>query len=100
MKAATLKISGIKCDNPTCDYKDENVSLHEYELWLNKPCPCCGENLLTEEDYNTVKLMAAMVQIANEAPQPMNNVDEPIVEVSVGMNGTGSVIIDDIQIKD
>ncbi len=44
--------------------------------------------------------MAAMVQIANEAPQPMNNVDEPIVEVSVGMNGTGSVIIDDIQIKD
>lgn len=99
MKAATLTISGIKCDNPTCDYTNENVSLNEYETWLNKPCPCCGENLLTEEDFNTVKLMGAMVQLANETA-PANNVDEPIVEATIGMNGSGSITIEDMQIKD
>lgn len=99
MKAATLTISGIKCDNPTCDYRNEEVSLTDYEQWLNKPCPCCGEVLLTEEDFNTVKLMGAMVQLANETA-PANNVDEPIIEATIGMNGTGSVVIEDMKIKD
>ncbi len=45
-----LKISGIKCDN--CSYKDDSVKFEDYLEWLNKPCPDCGENLLTQKDYD------------------------------------------------
>lgn len=44
----------IVCDNKNYDYKvinptgDPNMDAIEY---LNKPCPDCGENLLTEDDY-------------------------------------------------
>jgi|SaaInlStandDraft_4_1057021.scaffolds.fasta_scaffold107247_3 hypothetical protein len=98
--AASIKISGIKCDNPSCDYTNEEVALDEYENWLNKPCPCCGENLLTEDDFNTVKLMVAMVQIANEAPQAANNIDEPMIEAKISMDGSGSINVDEMKIKD
>ena len=45
----------IVCDNKRCGYKiknetgDPNVDISGY---LNSPCPNCGENLLTEEDYS------------------------------------------------
>lgn len=50
----------VMCDNPECDYtvpyKTENE--HTTILYINKPCPKCGENLLTEEDYiNHMKVM-------------------------------------------
>lgn len=44
----------IVCDNKECDYKiksttgDPNEDISGY---LNMPCPKCGENLLTEQDY-------------------------------------------------
>lgn len=41
---------GIVCDNPTCDYEDNTVLVEDYKDWINKPCPKCGENLLTEQD--------------------------------------------------
>lgn len=47
-----LKIHGIKCDH--CTYKDMNVQPEDYEAWLNRPCPECGENLLTQKDYDMV----------------------------------------------
>lgn len=48
-------VGGIKCDNPSCDYRDDSVSYEDYQDWLNKPCPCCGENLLTQEDLDNFK---------------------------------------------
>lgn len=95
----SLTISGIQCDNNTCDYTNSEVSFQDYELWLNKPCPCCGENLLTEADFNTVKLMGAVVQIAN-AVSPTNNVDEPIITSTIKMNGSGTIELTDTKIKD
>jgi hypothetical protein len=47
-----VNISGIKCDNPLCDYIDASVKFEEYADWVNKSCPKCGENLLTQEDYD------------------------------------------------
>lgn len=44
----------IECDNQNCNYviinqsKDANESIKQY---INKHCPKCGENLLTEKDY-------------------------------------------------
>lgn len=40
---------GIKCDNPNCGWADWSVKQEDYDNWVNRPCPVCGENLLTEE---------------------------------------------------
>ena len=50
-----VKISGIKCDNTEFDYRDDSVLFEDYHNWFNKPYPKCGENLLTEKDYNFTK---------------------------------------------
>ena len=42
---------GLKCDNPNCNYTDsEHIPHTELENHIGRPCPKCGENLLTEED--------------------------------------------------
>ena len=44
----------IVCDNKQCDYKIKNPTGDPNEDtsgYLNMPCPNCGENLLTEQDY-------------------------------------------------
>ena len=53
----------ITCDNKTCDYtipynKDGDTNTLKY---IDMPCPKCGENLLTKEDYlQHEKLMQAV----------------------------------------
>ena len=47
------QIGGIKCDNPSCDFRDESIPVEDYKNWLNKPCPICGSNLLTKNFTNT-----------------------------------------------
>ena len=61
-----LSLGGIKCDNPKCFYRDEDVKLEDYQNWVGKRCPKCGDVLLTEEDMNTVKLLAGSISIANK----------------------------------
>ena len=52
-----MQVSGIKCDNTKCDYRDDNVKFEDYKEYLGKPCPKCEENLLTEEDLQkTVRM--------------------------------------------
>ena len=52
-----IEISGIKCDNINCDFKDDTVRFEDYDQYLNKPCPKCGSNLLTEADLRTTKIL-------------------------------------------
>lgn len=49
-KSVECIISGIKCDY--CDYRKDDVNFKEYPEYINKECPKCGHNLLTEQDYN------------------------------------------------
>lgn len=56
---------GIVCDNPKCDYEDTTVTDDNYHEYVNKPCPKCGENLLTEEDYQTAKNLIAVIDAIN-----------------------------------
>lgn len=88
MEAIGLDIHGIKCD--ACDYNNPDVKVEDYKDWLNKPCPKCGENLLTEEDYNNVQMILQIVGMANEVlPDRVPN--EKTVTMSVEMNGTGDM---------
>lgn len=88
-KAIKHTIKGIKCDNPECDYINPDVKFEDYKQWLNKPCPKCGCNLLTETDYMNVKLLAKIVGVINKVIPPTKN--EDIIKVNVEMDGTGKM---------
>ncbi len=49
----TSRKSLIVCDNTKCDYEIPcSASLEKNMLqFINMPCPKCGENLLTEQDF-------------------------------------------------
>lgn len=95
-KAANLNIRGIKCDNPKCDYQDMSVDVNDYKNWVNKPCPKCGANLLTQEDLdNTIMLMmCADIVNATFGEIPDN---APVGKVKINMNGTGKMEFEDQQ---
>lgn len=86
--ALELNIYGIKCD--VCDFKDETVKVEEYEQWLNKPCPKCGANLLTEADFNNVKMLMEFTKMAN-AILPKRDENEEVKKISIKLNGTGEM---------
>jgi hypothetical protein len=93
--AIEMNIHGIKCD--ACDYINEDVKVEEYINWVNKPCPDCSANLLTEEDYLNVQLLIQITNIMNaELPQREDDEKEDLATMTVKMNGTGAV---DIEIK-
>lgn len=59
----------IVCDNKECDYKIENTTKDPYVdtiSYINAPCPKCGENLLTVEDYLSVRKMTRIVNWVNK----------------------------------
>jgi len=52
----------VVCDNSECNYKVpfENNN-HQLIYYINKPCPACGENLLTKDDYlNSLRIEKAI----------------------------------------
>lgn len=61
-----IKISGIKCDTPHCNYKDDDVKFEDYSNYINKKCPICNSNLLTEEEYKECLKMYKATKIANK----------------------------------
>jgi hypothetical protein len=88
-QAVQFNVMGIKCDTPTCDYNDPSVKVEDYKDWVNKPCPKCGGNLLTEQDYATVQLMMQITAFANQhlpAPDP----NEKKVRLAVELDGSGT----------
>lgn len=57
--------SGLICDNPKCDWEDKTITFEELGKHLNRKCPKCGENVLTEEDYETVKKLHKSMDFVN-----------------------------------
>jgi predicted nucleic acid-binding Zn-ribbon protein len=88
--ALHLTIKGIKCDNPDCEYRNEDVSMTDYEKWLNKPCPKCGSNLLTQADFDATRALIAATEVLNGVI-PKAEDDEKMATVSIEMNGTGDI---------
>ena len=58
----------IVCDNITCNFKVKNLLEETTKLidYLNKSCPLCGENLLTENDYDKHKKVIRRINFINE----------------------------------
>ena len=91
---------GIKCDNPECDFVNQEVKIEDYKDWLNKPCPKCGSNLLTQADYDNVQMLLNLVDIINENKdifpdtEDMQNNSDEMSTVTFNMNGTGSMDVE------
>lgn len=67
MGAIEIKGSGLICDNKNCDYVDKTVlSTDNLEPFINKPCPKCGENLLTLEDYQLNAKVLELISSINK----------------------------------
>lgn len=93
MEAMFMDISGIQCDNEECDFIDKSVKMEEYDEWLNKPCPKCGDNLLTEEDYNTVKDLTSLVSMFSEmmGEVPEDVTIEDYTKTEFELDGSGNL---------
>jgi hypothetical protein len=76
--------SGLKCDNPECDWKDGTILYEDYENHVNSPCPKCGENILTEEDFKNVVTLRSTMDLLNSMPQ------EELDELTKLMEAEGS----------
>ena len=94
------QMGGIKCDNPDCDYINNDVPVSDYKNWINRSCPCCGANLLTEADYKSCKTLLTIVNLVNRIGKllPKKIVDElrgePKGVMHVKWDGSGSPSID------
>lgn len=64
-EVAAVKISGIKCDTAGCDWSDDFVPSSDYQNWLNRPCPKCSGNLLTQKDLTAFINMISVVDKLN-----------------------------------
>lgn len=59
------QMGGIKCDNEKCDWEDMTIPVEEYQTWVTKGCPKCGEVVLTQEDVDNHNKMISMIDIIN-----------------------------------
>lgn len=93
--------SGIKCDVEHCNFVDHNVDPEEMMGWVNKPCPVCGANLLTEADMLAMGgmyiKMIKLNKFANKwAPRLPNFIrnwifSQPKKALIASQNGSGKV---------
>ena len=94
-KPCEVTISGLKCDS--CSYCDEDVSVFEFESYIDKPCPGCGESLLTPEDYRNTLALIGIAALSNEESPPVDtNLSVERATIRFGMDGSGAItILDD-----
>lgn len=80
---------GLKCDNPSCNYVDMSVSMEDYKDWVNKPCPKCGEVLLTQQDYDTAQLILRIIDVVDKSVEA--NEDDTQATLTFNFDGSGKV---------
>jgi hypothetical protein len=88
--AITYEIKGIKCDTVGCSFVDENVTVSQYQEWLNRPCEKCGGNLLTEADFNTVRMLIGVSDTINRIAPALDLDQGEKIEVSFEFDGSGT----------
>ena len=95
----SMTILGIKCDNPSCDFADESIKVEDYHLWLNKECPKCASNLLTQADYEQVKYQLQMAETINQVILPQN-FKHPYARMQGSFDGSGKVNYSKLELED
>jgi hypothetical protein len=90
---AAIEIKGIKCDAPGCDYHQDDEPVNEgFREWLNRPCPKCGANLLTQADLDATERMLKYVSAVNKALSPITeHAGLKRFKIALGMDGSGKI---------
>lgn len=57
--------SGLKCDNIECNWENKTIHHKDYFKHIDRECPKCGENILTQQDYNSAMLFHSVVDMVN-----------------------------------
>lgn len=92
-ESVQMLVQGIKCDNPDCDFIDMDVKMEDYPKWVNKPCPKCNSNLLTENDYAIVKYLSSLKDLINVNVPIEQTGENKKVSIQFELNGTGELKI-------
>lgn len=50
-----MSVKGLVCDS--CDWEDMTIERAEYQEWIDKPCPKCGQVVLTQDQLDQVIAM-------------------------------------------
>ena len=68
-----VKESHLLCDNPKCKYKlVDGVDFMDLSKWVDYPCPKCGQNMLTQEDYvDSMEVMERVNFVNNLTPEEL-----------------------------
>lgn len=88
-KNVEVLIHGIKCDY--CDWKDMDISYEDYPMYVNKPCPHCGHNLLTKRDFYFCKVVVVLAKIINLFPSKKS---ETKAILNIDSDGRGNYSFD------
>jgi hypothetical protein len=90
--AIKITTRGIQCDH--CAWQEPEAKI--VKAWVNCPCPVCGANLCTHEDWRALRQMIWLARVANVILFPftftwwvLNGGITRIVHIRVRMNGTG-----------
>ena len=91
---------GLTCDNTQCDWEDPTIPHSDAEKWIDRPCPKCGENLLTKGDYDRWMATMRVAELINTlTPDQLKKIaelsghvepiegDEPLI-IEVGTHKT------------
>lgn len=95
-KAITTYVKGIKCDNEECGWKDPTVPYEDYPKYIDKPCPCCGANLLTRQDYLVTKRIIEISKLFGNIEVPEIKADPEYFKKSYIYD----MIYEDLQLND
>ena len=52
---------------------DKKIKSVNYENWIDAPCPKCGENLLTKEDFVNIRTLEMVVALTNSMTEEQIN---------------------------
>lgn len=86
----TYETSGIQCDTEGCDYADPTVTVDDLINWIDKPCPICGANLLTQADYDNFMKLIDAVKLVNSMSS------EELEELYEASKDSGIPLVDDL----
>lgn len=79
-----MEVGGLKCDNPNCEWNDMSIPFSDYENSINKPCPECGESLLSQEEYDEIiQIIQAMEILAGYSEEEINAIAAGLSEEEI-----------------
>ena len=68
---------GLQCDNTECDWTSGAIKEEDMVNWIDKPCPKCGQNVLTQNDFNLHdKLMKSIDFINTLSEEQIDNLNK------------------------